>query len=180
MTTRVLVEALAAALITGLTAGAAADDLTIQKIPLPISPEAAEAFDADGARPIDDPLTCLARTIYWEARGEGDEAMRAVAHVVANRVARKRFPGSFCAVIKAGGEKAPCQFTWWCDGRPDKAYETEIYARAREIARQVLNGASKDPTGGATMFHHTGVRPGWIRAARRTAVIASHVFYTLK
>jgi spore germination cell wall hydrolase CwlJ-like protein len=180
VTKGLILVAAAAALLMGLAARSAADDLTVQQIPLPISPQAAEAFDVDGRRPIDDPVTCLARSIYWEARGEGEEAMRAVAHVVANRVAGKRFPGSFCAVIKDGGERAPCQFSWWCDGRPDTAWEAEVYARAREIARQVLNGTSRDPTGGATMFHHTDVSPGWARAAKRTATIGSHVFYTLK
>ena len=175
-----ILAATAAALLMGLAAHSPAEDLTIRQIPLPISSEAAEAFDIDGRRPIDDPVTCLARTIYWEARGEGEEAMRAVAHVVANRVAQQRFPESFCGVIKDGGEQAPCQFSWWCDGRPDTAWEAEVYARAREIARQVLNGTSKDPTGGATMFHHSGVNPRWARAAKKTATIGSHVFYTLK
>lgn len=144
-----------------------------------ISPRDAVRTDPDGEAPIDDPLTCLARTIYWESRGEGDEGMRAVAYVVLNRVAAEDRPDRICAVIKEGGEAPPCQFNWWCDGRPDDAGDEEEYARAREAARLALNGELVDPTGGATMFHHRGVSPGWAAKATPTAEIGDHIFYRL-
>ena len=166
-------------MMAALGASAFAADITVKDLSMPLSPGDAKALDPDGEQPIDDPLTCLARTIYWEARGDGEEAMRAVAHVVRNRVERKNYPGRYCAVIKQGGEGGPCQFNWWCDGRPDTAYNETIYAKAREIARQVLNGESTDPTGGATMFHNHTVRPDWAQTAQRTAEIGNHTFYRL-
>ncbi|MEO0819440.1 MAG: cell wall hydrolase [Pseudomonadota bacterium] len=160
-------------------AGPAAD-LTVADIALPLDAAAARAFDPDGRAPIDDPVTCLARTLYWEAGGEGDAAMHAVAHVVANRVRSPRFPDSFCAVIKQGGEARPCQFSWWCDGRPDEVRSTALYARARKIARRLLNDRSEpDPTGGAVLFHNTSVSPDWAARTTRTARIGSHIFYRL-
>src|SRR5512147_903109 len=39
----------------------------------------AQAVDPAGAAPLEDPIACLARTIYWEAKGEGEQGMRAIA-----------------------------------------------------------------------------------------------------
>ncbi|MEM7498735.1 MAG: cell wall hydrolase [Pseudomonadota bacterium] len=151
--------------------------LVLDDLFLPLSKNAAVAFDPAGRGPLDDPITCLARTVYWEAKGEGDRGMRAVAHVVANRVGSGRFPETFCGVVTAGGAAPPCQFSWWCDGRPDEVIEAGAYAEAREIARQVLNGESADPTQGALFFHNRRVRPSWSRVFRRTATIGGHIFY---
>ena len=46
----------------------------------------AQALDPTGREPLDDALTCLARTVYWEARGEGETSMEAIANVVMNRL----------------------------------------------------------------------------------------------
>ncbi|MEZ5826263.1 MAG: hypothetical protein R3C97_16510 [Geminicoccaceae bacterium] len=49
-----------------------------------VSDSEVDAVDPDGQAALDDSLTCLARTLYWEARGTGDEGMSAVAHAVIN------------------------------------------------------------------------------------------------
>jgi len=133
----------------------------------------------DGVGPLDDPLTCLARTAYWEAKGEGVEGMTAVVHVVLNRARSKRFPSEICTVVTQGGPKGPCQFSWYCDGRGDTPREPAAYAVAHEVAWRALKGESKDPTRGATMFHNYTVRPVWATADRRTATIGNHTFYRL-
>ena len=46
----------------------------------------AQAVDPVGEEPLNDAITCLSRTIYWEARGEGAAGMEAVANVVMNRL----------------------------------------------------------------------------------------------
>lgn len=135
--------------------------------------------EADLAAPLDDALTCLARTVYWEAKGEGPRGMNAVAHVVLNRVAHPQYPDDVCGVIKQGGRVAPCQFSWYCDTRPNKAREPKAYARAHEIAWRALNGQTDDPTSGANMFHNPTVKPSWTTKAKRTAVIGNHIFYRL-
>ncbi|MBB4660154.1 cell wall hydrolase [Parvularcula dongshanensis] len=122
------------------------------------------------------PLSCLATAIYHEARGEGDEAMRAVGAVVMNRVKAPGFPSDVCAVIKQGSETGSCQFSWWCDGRPDEPTEPEAFEKAEAVAKAVLAGAP-DPTNGATYFHNIGATPSWANAFRRTATIGQHAFY---
>ncbi len=134
----------------------------------------------DGTGPLDTPLVCLARTIYFEARGQGDDELAAVGHVVLNRVAHKDFPDGVCAVIKEGGPEAPCQFSWWCDGKSDTAFGKQEYRRAVRIARQILAGDSEDPTRGAVMFHNLSVKPSWTKSAQSSVRIGDQVFYALE
>ena len=49
-----------------------------------------------------DPLGCLARTVYFEARGQPEEGLRAVAHVVLNRARSEAYPEDVCAVVRQG------------------------------------------------------------------------------
>jgi spore germination cell wall hydrolase CwlJ-like protein len=136
-----------------------------------------QAVDPEGKERLDDAITCLARTIYWEARGEESASMEAVASVVMNRLGHEGFPGTICAVVRQGNEQGACQFSWWCDGRSDQAKEDESYATAREIARRALNLQLGDRTRGALYFHHRGVTPGWAAEYVKTVEIGEFVFY---
>jgi spore germination cell wall hydrolase CwlJ-like protein len=137
----------------------------------------AQAVDPAGGEPLDDAITCLARTIYWEARGEATVDMEAIANVVMNRLGHEGFPNTICSVVRQGREQGSCQFSWWCDGRSDHATEDESYATAKEIARQALNLQLPDRTGGALYFHQRTVRPDWAAAYARTVAIGEFVFY---
>lgn len=125
----------------------------------------------------EDAQGCLARTVYWEARGQPEAGRLAVAHVVLNRARSRAFPGSVCGVVRQGGEAPPCQFNWRCDGRPDAPRDAAAWRRAQEIALRALSGAEADPSRGATLFHRRGVSPGWARPSWRTAEIGDHLFY---
>ena len=139
----------------------------------PAAPES-EPVEVDEAE-----LTCLAQAAYFEARGEGDKGMSAVVHVVLNRMRSPRYPDNACAVVRQGGPSAPCQFSWYCDGRSDTPRDDKAYARAERIALAAVSGRDPDPSGGATMFHSRAVRPFWAAKGRRTAKIGNHLFYTL-
>src|SRR5262245_54546256 len=122
-------------------------------------------------------LDCLAKTIYFEARGESEKGQRAVAAVVLNRVRSSRFPDTICDVVHQGGTASrDCQFSWWCDGLSDKPKDRKAWERAVAIARDVINGAP-DPTKGALYFHETHVSPSWRTQLRRVATIGSHIYY---
>ena len=66
-------------------------------------------------------LSCIALNVYFEARSDNMSGQYAVAHVVLNRVASGRWPDDVCSVVHQGYEKGKfkCQFTWYCDGKPD-------------------------------------------------------------
>lgn len=132
--------------------------------------------DGDAAAAVDPAdHRCVALAMYWEARGEGEEGMRAIGAVIRNRMEDERFPDTACAVVREGGETPPCQFSWWCDGRHDSPAQGEPWETSQELAREVLTGRPRDPTGGALYFHHAASDPPWTK--ERTARIGDHVFY---
>ncbi|MGC5700774.1 cell wall hydrolase [Pseudomonas sp. NFXW11] len=146
----------------------------------PITKSEVQAVDPAGQAPVDDAITCLSRTIYWEAKGGESADMEAVANVVINRLGHEGFPGTVCEVVKQGSEKSPCQFSWWCDGRPDQVEEEGRYTIAKEIARKALNQQLADRTDGALYFHDRSVSPEWARVYIKTAEIGSFLFYKPK
>ncbi|MDB6142259.1 MAG: cell wall hydrolase [Pseudomonas sp.] len=136
-----------------------------------------QAVDPAGKAPLDEAITCLSRTIYWEAKGGADADMEAVASVVMNRLGHEGFPGTVCEVVKQGSEKKACQFSWWCDGHSDQAEEESIYANSKEIARKALNQQLPDRTHGAMYFHDRNVKPDWATKYIKTAETGKFLFY---
>ena len=151
-------------------------DLAVPKSAV-ITPSEVQAVDPAGAAPLDDAITCLARSIYWEAKGVAGADMEAVASVVMNRLGQKGFPETVCAVVKQGSETGSCQFSWWCDGRADQVKEDDEYVLAKEIARKALNKQLKDRTDGALYFHDRTVEPDWAKKYTRTAETGKFLFY---
>ncbi|MBB3139966.1 cell wall hydrolase [Halomonas organivorans] len=137
----------------------------------------AQAVDPEGEQPLDDALTCLVRTIYWEARGEAVADMEAVASVVINRLAHEGFPDTVCGVVRQGLEQGDCQFSWWCDGRVDEADEEGAYDIAKEIARRALNQQLPDRTDGALYFHLRTMQPDWAAQYTKTVDVGGFAFY---
>jgi spore germination cell wall hydrolase CwlJ-like protein len=145
-----------------------------------ITPAEVQAVDPAGTAPMDDAITCLARSIYWEAKGKNTVDMEAVANVVMNRLGHEGFPDTVCAVVKQGAEKHACQFSWWCDGRSDTVQEDGPYATAKEVARKALNKQLPDRTHGAMYFHDRNVKPEWAKQYVKTAEIGRFLFYKPK
>lgn len=130
-------------------------------------------------KPLNDPLTCLSRTLYWEARGQSVSGIEAIANVVMNRLVHADFPNTICDVVTQGSEQGSCQFSWWCDGHSDKASE-ESYITSKEIARKALNQQLSDHTNGAIYFHHREIEPDWSLKFIKTFETEEHVFYKPK
>lgn len=115
-------------------------------------------------------IDCLARNIYWEARGEGQRGMRAVAHVTMNRMESGKFRRTICGVVYQGG-----QFTWTTHKRSPNGH---LWQTSRNIAANVYTEVDdSDPTHGATYFHAGNVRPSWASRFRKTVTIGNHAFY---
>lgn len=123
-------------------------------------------------------LVCLADVMYFEARGESLAGKHAVAMTVLNRVRSKRFPNTICGVVKQGkGELHKCQFSYYCDGLPERIHELQAYFRIKDLARDILDSGAPDRTDGATHFHTVSVSPSWADELQMTATIGHHVFY---
>ena len=142
-----------------------------------ITPSEVQKVDPAGKAPLDDPITCLSRSIYWEAKGITAADMEAVASVVMNRLGHEGFPDTVCGVVKQGVETRACQFSWWCDGRSDQVQEEGEYTEAKEIARKALNQQLKDRTHGALYFHDRNVKPAWAKQYIKTAETGKFMFY---
>jgi spore germination cell wall hydrolase CwlJ-like protein len=122
---------------------------------------------------------CLANAIYFEARGEPVRGQIAVAQVVMNRVFSGYYPNDVCGVVYQDAHRhLACQFTFACDGIPDRKDELEAWVRAREIARDTLDGKLwLADVGKATHYHASWVRPIWIREMHKLDRIGVHTFY---
>ena len=132
-------------------------------------------------------IDVLARTMWGEARGEGNIGLEAVANVVLNRV----------AVAKAHGGKywwganiiqvcqKPYHFSCWNRSDPSfqklqRVEETDLYfATCLRIARRAVIGQLKDHTGGATHYHADYVSPYWAKGETPTITIGRHIFYNM-
>ncbi|GLK88513.1 cell wall hydrolase [Pseudomonas turukhanskensis] len=160
----------------------AAEKVSLEAAPqaTPLGKTEVQAVDPAGKAPMDDAITCLSRTIYWEAKGGASEDMEAVASVVLNRLGTEGFPDTVCEVVKQGSEKSPCQFSWWCDGRSDQVEEESRYTVAKEIARKALNQELPDSTHGALFFHDRSASLDWSKRYIKTKEIGSFIFYKPK
>jgi hypothetical protein len=127
----------------------------------------------------------LAATAWGEARSEGEDGMRAVAHVMVNRIG-DRFGEDLTTVVLS-----PKQFSVWNRGDPNRRLVQGLVANpdrytagdaqwetAQRVAREVLSGQSVDPTGGALFYHTRAIRPRWSRQGVGRQEIGAHVFYT--
>ncbi len=125
------------------------------------------------------PWQCLAEALYFEARGESLVGQVAVAEVILNRVDDSAYPDSVCDVVRQGEERndRACQFSFYCDGKPEQVNNQEAFERSGKIAWVMLDGKPRILTGKATHFHAAWVQPSWAGHLVRTAQIGEHIFY---
>ena len=133
---------------------------------------------------------CLALNTYHEAKNQSLVGQIATAQVVMNRVADDRYPNTICEVVKQGPTRPSwenpekeypirhrCQFSWYCDGKPDVPKNEKAWRKAQDVAFLVLyNKINLDVTEGATHYHATYVRPAWAKTKTRTTRIEKHIF----
>ncbi|MGZ8349626.1 MAG: cell wall hydrolase [Allosphingosinicella sp.] len=126
----------------------------------------------------------MALTMWGEARGDGEAAMRAVGHVIENRQRAAR-DGAFVTDTVS----AAWQFSCWNPGDPNLAAmqnvdrlragsrEQQMWQAARRIAEEIMAGQSEDPTRGALFYHTAAVAPAWSRGIAPVARIGRHLFF---
>ena len=133
--------------------------------------------------------TCLAQNIYFEAGNQPFSGKLAVANVVLNRVKSPQFPDTICEVVKQTkkykeswrtGELVPvrgkCQFSWFCDGRPDEPKDSVTLLESFRIADIAMSNEI-DVTNGALFYHADYSDPYWSDHLERLVQIETHIFY---
>ena len=146
---------------------------------------AALALVVSGQAAYADEARCMALNLYFEARGGTEEEQAAIAGVVLNRVADRRWPSTVCGVVHQARRKNgnivkhKCQFSWYCDGRSDQPKDAQAWARAKRVAETATRWykQGEDFSGGATHYHADYVSPRWARKLQRTTKIGTHIFY---
>jgi len=126
---------------------------------------------------------CLAKGIYFEARGETRRGQLAVAQVIMNRVDHWFYPNNVCDVVFQNQHRRnKCQFSFACDGRSDRARDRGSWRQAVALADKVLSGEARSEDVGtqATHYHASYVRPRWIRDMIKIRRIGTHIFYRVR
>ena len=126
-------------------------------------------------------LQCLARNVYYEARGEPADGQYAVAEVTMNRAASSRYPDSVCGVVHekrwdAIRGRYVGAFAWTELGALPPP-EGEAWDEAQRIAADVFYGRAAPRVQGALYYHATWLKPSWAPERKRIARIGRHVFY---
>lgn len=148
---------------------------------------------------------CIALNVYYEARADNLAGKYAVADVVLNRVEDKRFPDTVCGVVYEAvmyeswktkqhadlpdeeriyyPKRDRCQFSWYCDGKPDEPAQMTAWRDAQIIAYNIVQfNTYRGITDGATHYHATYVTPKWGTIEWRPVYhligrIGEHIFY---
>ncbi|MEM8855551.1 MAG: cell wall hydrolase [Pseudomonadota bacterium] len=124
-------------------------------------------------------LECLARAIYFEARGESETGQKAVAQVIINRVKNPAYPDDVCGVVYQNRKWFNrCQFTFACDRVRDVVRDKPAWEKAQRIAKSYAEGEEwLAAVGAATHYHATRVSPKWAPVMKRVHTIDRHIFY---
>ena len=130
-----------------------------------------------------DPIDTLARTVWGESRGEGQEGMIAVACVVINRVNQGGWWGDDVITVCL----KPYQFSCWNEGDPNLPQleavtdADPIFTQCIMIAKNAIGGLLTDPTNGATSYYDRRMAkpPSWALDEQPCAMIGHHIFYKL-
>ncbi len=126
-------------------------------------------------------LECLARGIYFEARGEPTSGKLAVGQVILNRVASPAYPDTVCDVVYQNDQlRNRCQFSFACDGAPDVIAEMGKWHEIRLLAKRLLDKVDVDVEPAlltSTHYHAQSVNPRWARKLVLTGRVGQHLFY---
>jgi hypothetical protein len=117
---------------------------------------------------------CLAKAVYFEARGETLEGQLAVAEVVLNRAHSGRFASSICGVVTQ-----PAQFSFIRAGKfPAVNESSDCWKKALAIADAAEKHIATSLASNVLWYHATYVAPAWGRQKTRAAQIGTHIFYS--
>ncbi|MDB5692722.1 MAG: cell wall hydrolase [Alphaproteobacteria bacterium] len=117
---------------------------------------------------------CLAKAVYFEARGETLDGQLAVAQVVLNRASSGVYPPTVCGVVTQHA-----QFSFVRGGHmppPDTA--SDCWKKALAIADIAMKRLAATVAPNVLWYHASYVAPAWGRQHVRVTRIGTHIFYS--
>ena len=117
-------------------------------------------------------LFWLAINAYHEARGESDEGIKAVCHVVLNRCARRR------KTIK-DVVLQPYQFSWANKGTRPAISDYASFIRCMQFAEAAVEEQEmgKKLSNADHYYADYIEQPSWVQSMTRVCKIGKHIFY---
>ena len=126
-------------------------------------------------------LACLARNVYFEARGEPIAGQYAAAEVTMNRKASGLYPRTVCGVVYQKNwdpwRKRYVGAFSWTEFSEISAPAGEEWLRAWKVADAVYYRREPPVLEGALFYHAIHIRPNWAGSKQPLARIGRHVFY---
>jgi spore germination cell wall hydrolase CwlJ-like protein len=129
----------------------------------------------------DPEVICLAKNIFFEARGTKRDEMIRVAKVTTNRVKSNKFSNSYCDVVFS-----PYQFSWTKDYNDEKLFqilkkkkELHAWRKIKEIAEFEITYGFIDRTDGSLFYHTHKVNPKWNKKMNKVVSTNYHIYYNL-
>ena len=107
-------------------------------------------------------VALMALCMWKEARGEKCVGMRAVGHVIANRIGKSGFAATLHDVIMGKNQFSSMTLIGDPEFNLQPAADDSQYAYCLSIAPQILNGTDVDNTFGAVFYaNETTATSGW-------------------
>ena len=126
-------------------------------------------------------LLCIKSALWYEARSEPEEGIRAVMSVIYNRKNSKHYPDTFCGVILQDK-----QFSAFNEDKslatkrlkPVREADIAAYTKVVGIAQEALLGTFKPVLDPSVMHYaHFRVKNHWTKKYKKVKVAGKHVFY---
>lgn len=121
------------------------------------------------SHPMDKEFECLARNVYYEARGESKPGKVAVALVTLNRLDSAKYPKTICSVVF---QKK--QFSWTTKWKGSKL-EAKQWKESKDAAFEAYMNRNSLGKFTATHYHNLTVKPKW--GLKKLTKIGNHIFY---
>ncbi len=123
-------------------------------------------------------ILTLAKTIWGEARGEGEIGQKAIACVVINRFCSKKW---FAGKTIADTCTKKWQFSCWNENDPNREkmekLTKEDLGNIYDIAFAAVCGHQPDIVFKSTHYHTENVHPKWAENKIPVVKIGHHLFY---
>jgi hypothetical protein len=158
------------------------EELAYARAEAPVTSFPTQPVDANGNVVSEKDLWCMSQAIYFEARSESYKGQIAVAQVVLNRLHHRLYPKTICGVVFQNQQmRNACQFSFACDGIPERVTDAKAWRQAQEIAKGAIAGKLYvKEVGKATHYHAAYVRPAWAPRMKKVTRIGLHIFYQFK
>ena len=149
-------------------------DKTEESVKLYVSADVRSSYETAIVSWCEKRLSCtkMAEALYFEARGDGEKGMTAVANVIMNR-AKANGKTPYDVIVK------PHQFSY-LSRKSLVVHDKENHHKSMVISAMALTGNLKDVTNGST--HYIAPKrlvrvPKWAKEMEKTVVVRDHQFF---